>query len=92
MLTKAGSSLKLIKAGDQGDWTLQDPPNQSQRKVSTMAKISIDPFPILKQWKAVISPMSLWDNLAIPAEHLYGSRQFSAEPPYNFERVIKEGI
>lgn len=57
-----------------------------------MAKISIDPFPILKQWKAVISLVSLWDNLAIPAGHLYGSWQFSAEPPYNFEREIKEGI
>jgi hypothetical protein len=57
-----------------------------------MAKVSIDLFPILKQWKADISPVSLWDNLAILAEPLYGSRQFSAEDPYGFEREIKEGI
>jgi hypothetical protein len=57
-----------------------------------MAKASIDLFPILKQWKAVISPGSLGDHLAILAEHLYGSRQFSAEDPYGFEREIKEGI
>jgi|GEM_PF-4342408 len=57
-----------------------------------MAKASIDPFPILKQWKAVISPGSLGDCLAISAEHLYRLRQFFVEDPYDFEREIKEGI
>jgi len=66
-------------------------PARYVRLILAHAQISIDPFPILKQWKAVISPGSLWDNLAILAEHLYGSRQFSAESPYNFEREIKEG-
>ena len=57
-----------------------------------MAKSIIDKFPILKQWKAVISPGSLRDHLTISAEHLYGSRQIPVEIPYNFEREIKEGI
>ena len=57
-----------------------------------MAKTSIDSFPILKQWKAVISPGSLGDRRTISAEHLYGPRQFSVEVSYNFEREIKEGI
>ena len=60
--------------------------------MSTMAKASIDLFPILKQWKAVISPGSLGDHLVILAEHLYGSQQFSAETHYRVEREIKEGI
>ncbi len=57
-----------------------------------MAQTSIDPFPILKQWKAVISPGSLWDHLVILAEHLYGFWQFPAETHYRVEREIKEGI
>lgn len=57
-----------------------------------MAKISIDLFPILKQWKAVIPPGSLGDYLVILADHLYGGRQFSARAPYGFEKEIEEDI
>lgn len=57
-----------------------------------MAKASIDLFPILKQWKAVISPVYPLDTLAILAEHLYGFWQVPAEAHYHFEREIKEGI
>ena len=67
-------------------------PARYVRLILAHAKASIDLFPILKQWKATISPGSFGDHLVILAGHLYGFRQFPAEDPYDFEREIKEGI
>ena len=93
LLTSAAVLLDSFKAGDQGETNLQDPPNHSQQTRLTMAKTSIDLFPFLKQRKADISPGSLYrDNLAISADDLYGSRQFSAETHSDFQRERKEDI
>jgi len=58
-----------------------------------MTKSTIDLFSFLKQRKADASPVSLYgDHLAILAEYLYGTWQFSAKFHDYFKKEIEEDI
>ena len=93
LLSQSLSFLSLIKAGDQGDANLQDPPNQGQHTRLTMAKSTIDLFPFLKQRKAVISSVNpCKGKLMILAESGYELWRDAAKVWYPFRREIKEDI